>query len=96
MRKFTLALTCLLFLSTLLVGSAHAESSRQPVTPEASPEACALLAYLYSISGTNTLSGQHNQPIYLEVMSNRAAAFGGASAGLDCDPYVALCGTDGR
>lgn len=78
MRKFTLALTCLLFLSTLLVGSAHAESSRQPVTPEASPEACALLAYLYSISGTNTLSGQHNQPIYLEVMSNRAAAFGGA------------------
>lgn len=31
-----------------------------PVTPDASSEAQALLHYLYSISGTHTLTGQHN------------------------------------
>jgi len=33
-----------------------------PVNPNASPEARALLRYLYSISGRYTLSGQHNFP----------------------------------
>jgi len=33
-----------------------------PVNPNASPEARALLKYLYSISGRYTLSGQHNYP----------------------------------
>ena len=33
-----------------------------PVTPDASPEAKALLKYIYTISGTYTLSGQHNFP----------------------------------
>jgi len=34
----------------------------EPVTPNASPEARALLAFLYDISGKQTLSGQHNFP----------------------------------
>jgi len=33
-----------------------------PVTPNASPEAKALLKYIYSINGKYTLSGQHNFP----------------------------------
>jgi mannan endo-1,4-beta-mannosidase len=37
-------------------------SSIKPVTPNASPEAKALLKYIHSISGTRTLTGQHNFP----------------------------------
>jgi mannan endo-1,4-beta-mannosidase len=36
--------------------------SVKPVTPDASPEAVALLKYIHSISGKRTLSGQHNYP----------------------------------
>lgn len=35
----------------------------EPVNPKASPEAVALLKYLYLISGEKTLSGQHNVPL---------------------------------
>ena len=34
----------------------------KPVTPDASPEATALLQFLYDISGKYTLTGQHNYP----------------------------------
>ena len=37
-------------------------SSVKPVTPNASPEATALLKYLYRISGQHTMTGQHNYP----------------------------------
>jgi mannan endo-1,4-beta-mannosidase len=33
-----------------------------PVTPKASPEAAALLDFVYSLSGEHTLTGQHNFP----------------------------------
>ncbi len=36
---------------------------RPPVTPNASPEASALLSYLYDISGKQTLVGQHCPPL---------------------------------
>lgn len=35
----------------------------KPVTPDASPEAQKLLEYIYSISGSYTLTGQHNVPL---------------------------------
>ncbi len=59
--RYTIAaLTCLL----VLVCSASAQNKNiQPVTPNASPEAKALLEYLQSIKGKYTLSGQHNFPI---------------------------------
>ena len=38
------------------------KTSREPVNPNASPEARKLLEYLYHISGNNILSGQHNPP----------------------------------
>jgi mannan endo-1,4-beta-mannosidase len=37
-------------------------SAQEPVTPNASPEARALLKYIYSISGKQILAGQHNFP----------------------------------
>lgn len=43
-----------------------------PVNPNASPEARALLSYLYSISGKYTLSGQHNYANTVAVWTDRA------------------------
>lgn len=40
----------------------HAKGA-EPVTPNASPEARALLKYLHRISGKKTLTGQHNAPL---------------------------------
>ena len=53
---------------SLIIFSAISNSFGQgkmidPVTPDASPEAKALLHYIQSISGEYTLSGQHNFPI---------------------------------
>jgi len=39
-----------------------AQAAPQPVNPHATPEARALLAYLDSISGNATITGQHNYP----------------------------------
>lgn len=50
-------------LSWLIEGGASlAHAAPAPVNPHASPEARALLAYLDSISGQGTLTGQHNFP----------------------------------
>ena len=42
---------------------------RDPVTPGYSSEAKQLLDYLYAISGSRTLVGQHNQPQFLDILS---------------------------
>jgi mannan endo-1,4-beta-mannosidase len=42
-----------------------------PVNPHASPEARALLRYLYSISGHYTLAGQHNYPNSISRWTDR-------------------------
>ncbi len=46
-----------------------------PVTPNASKEARALLAYLQSLSGRHTLSGQHNFPISRDRNTQFAADY---------------------
>ena len=60
------AATATLFLVFMIPAGAvpprPADSTPAPVNPKASPEARALLRYLYSISGRYTLSGQHNYP----------------------------------
>ena len=56
--KLNQVLFILLFCTTL-VGQT---TSMKPVTPNASPEAVALLNYISSISGKYILSGQHNYP----------------------------------
>ena len=57
MRIKGIALSILIF--TLAVAFVTAQD---PVTPNASPEARALLKYLYTISGKHILAGQHNFP----------------------------------
>lgn len=55
---FTIILIVILFMSgTMRI------SGQKPVTPGASPEAIQLLEYIYSISGKQTLSGQHCAPL---------------------------------
>lgn len=57
-----------------------------PINPKATPEARALLTYLYSLSGKSTLSGQHNTPAHLSQYSDQAAEIAGK--------YPALWGQD--
>ena len=49
-------------LAAALGVSGWAQTAPEPVNPHATPEARALLAYLYSISGKGTITGQHNYP----------------------------------
>jgi mannan endo-1,4-beta-mannosidase len=51
-----------LLLSAILGCAGWAQAAPQPVNPHASAEARALLAYLDSISGQGTITGQHNFP----------------------------------
>ena len=51
--------------------------TRTPVNPHASPEARALLEFLYSISGHYTLTGQHNYPNTIATWTDRAYDFTG-------------------
>jgi mannan endo-1,4-beta-mannosidase len=47
--------------------------SVRPVTPQASPEAVALLKYIQSISGKHVLTGQHNYPDTRDTSTRQAA-----------------------
>jgi mannan endo-1,4-beta-mannosidase len=62
--------TMLLLLLGLLAGGC---SSVKPVTPNASPEAVALLKYIHGISGQHTLTGQHNYPATKDTSTLEAA-----------------------
>ncbi len=57
LKKFAI-----LTLAVVLCGVCWAQAAPQPVNPHATPEARALLAYLDSISGKATITGQHNYP----------------------------------
>jgi len=54
----------ILIIPFLLIALCYSGYSKdfQPVNSKASPEAKALLSYLYSLQGTSTLSAQHNYP----------------------------------
>ncbi|MFP4282266.1 MAG: glycoside hydrolase family 26 protein [Opitutales bacterium] len=62
-------------------------ASPSPVNPDASPEAAALLEYLYAVSGEHTLSGQHCNPL---VGSTRLASVAKHYDGI----YPAVFGQD--
>src|ERR1035441_6709170 len=49
-------------LAAVLGCAGWAQTAPEPVNPHATPEARALLAYLYSISDKATIAGQHNYP----------------------------------
>lgn len=46
-------------------------NSQVPVTPNPSPESKELLEFIYSISGKYTLTGQHCQPLYKDILFER-------------------------
>jgi mannan endo-1,4-beta-mannosidase len=64
-----------LFVACLMLS--QAASAQEPVTPNASPEARALLHFFYSISGEYLLTGQHNYP----NVHNRNTLFAAKYAG---------------
>jgi mannan endo-1,4-beta-mannosidase len=83
------AMAALLFLFAVPRAAAETASpapAPAPVNPHASPEARALLRYLYSISGRYTLTGQHNYPNHIARWTDRAYDFTGK--------YPALFGQD--
>ena len=63
-----------------------AATQAEPANPHASPEARALLQYLYSISGRRTLAGQHNFPNSISRWTDRTYDLTGK--------YPALFGQD--
>jgi mannan endo-1,4-beta-mannosidase len=71
-RIFWLSLVLLFLGSSSLLGS---DSNIKLVTPNASPEAQALLKFIYSISGDYTLTGQHNYPNAKSRNSQFAATY---------------------
>ena len=73
-------------LALLALTDAAAAQSAAPVNAHASPEARRLLAYLYSVSGKNILSGQHNYNHELSRYLERAHELSGK--------YPAVWGTD--
>jgi mannan endo-1,4-beta-mannosidase len=58
--KNILTIVFILFLSVNEIFNCNGQQSHDPVNPNATPEAKALLKYLYSIQGKYILSGQHN------------------------------------
>ena len=65
-----------LIFSLVVTSSLHAQPF-QAVNKNASPEAKKLLSYLYSISGKQILSGQHNYNHEPDRFSDSAFAFTG-------------------
>jgi mannan endo-1,4-beta-mannosidase len=61
----------------LLAWIALLASAADPVTPNASPEARALLQLLYDLSGRHTLTGQHNYPAIRDRNTQFAARYTG-------------------
>ena len=75
-----------LFLSSAFLCAETKPAAQVPVNSHASPEARALLNYLYSISGKYTLTGQHNFPNMIARYTDRAYDLTGK--------YPALYGQD--
>ena len=100
--KRLLKAVCLVVFPFALGSVTHGEEKLEirPVTPQASPEARALLEVLYAISGKYTLTGQHNYPntksrnsqFAMRYIGRTPAVFstdwGHAKAG-DSDSYLA-------
>jgi mannan endo-1,4-beta-mannosidase len=66
----TLALVCIVASSLFSL-----DKNIKPITSHASPEAQALLRFIYSISGQYTLTGQHNYPNTKSKNSHFASAY---------------------
>ncbi len=77
MKPTRLLFILLLVVSLATTSSVLADDSIKPVTPDASPEAVALLNYIHSLSGTHTLTGRHNFPNTKDASTQQAAKLWG-------------------
>ena len=77
MRFKQTALWVMAFIGIYTLSLFGAEDMHIPVTPHASPEARALLKFIYSLSGKYTLTGQHNYPNTRDRNSQFAARYVG-------------------
>ena len=74
-KRIVFSLAVLMFMaSSSLFGQ---NETIKPVSPNASPEAKALLQFIYSLSGKYTLTGQHNFPAAKDRNSQFAADYTG-------------------
>jgi len=71
-----------LIMAGALASGGWAQTAPTPVNPHATPEARALLAYLYAISGKGTITGQHNFPNHGSRWSDGAYELTGKYPGL--------------
>jgi mannan endo-1,4-beta-mannosidase len=62
MKTMRMMRVAAIFLAGMLGCAGWLNAAPEPVNPHATPEARALLAYLSSLSGKQTLAGQHNYP----------------------------------
>jgi mannan endo-1,4-beta-mannosidase len=76
----------LLAVCVIPLGAQSKSSDAVPVNPHATPEARALLRYLYSMSGKYTLTGQHNYPNVGSTWTDRSLDLTGK--------YPAIFGAD--
>jgi len=83
-----------ILLAAMLGVSGWAQTAQEPVNPHATPEARALLAYLYSISGKATLTGQHTYPNEGARWSDRAYDLTGKYPGLFGQDFGFSAGED--
>ena len=88
--RTTILFLCVAVVSSPLFSQMNAANrpiaKSEPVNPNASPEARALLKYFYSISGKYTLAGQHNYPYHIARWTDRVYDLTGR--------YPALYGQD--
>ena len=73
--KKTICNTYLIALLTIII--IIPANGQKPVNPDASPEAIQLLEYIYSISGKQTLTGQHSVPLLGSLRLNMAYRMAG-------------------
>ncbi len=59
------------FLAVLLFYSMYAAAQMVPVNPNATPEAKALLNFLYKQRGNGVLTGQHSYPLFSDIYMER-------------------------
>ncbi len=85
-------LTSLAFAAVLLACFAAAQPA--PINPHASPEARALLAYIDSISGKGTVTGQHNFPNDGSKWTDRVLDLTGKYPGLFGEDFGFSAGED--
>ena len=60
-----------IFITLTFLSLAVFAFGQKPVNPNVSEEAKSLLKKIYSLNGKQTLAGQHNYPLYSDILQER-------------------------